>query len=452
MAVASVLFCGHASLKAAPSPADSDIQTMLRECVDEDKRTPGIAAGWLDAKGGRVMSYGTRDGNAPVDGNTVFEIGSVTKTFTATVLELMVEQGEVTLDDPAQKFLPPSVKIPSRDGKQITLRDLATHTSALPRLPSNMKPKDAENPYADYTVEQLYEFLKGCKLARDIGAKYEYSNLGVGLLGHILALKAGTNYEALVMREICRPLKMDSTRITLTPELKARLAVGHNQAGAPVGNWDIPTLAGAGALRSTANDMLKYLSANIGLSQVPLAQTMAKAQVIQAPAGSAEMSIALAWHVTRRFGSEIIWHNGGTGGYHTFVGFDRTNQQGVVVLSNSSTDIDDIGRHLLNPSYKINHPRARQIAKIDYKVYADYVGQYELIPGIRFTITREGDHLFAQLTSQQRFEVYPESETNFFYTVVDAQLTFERKDGEVADLILHQNGRDQTATKMKDSK
>jgi CubicO group peptidase (beta-lactamase class C family) len=271
----------------------------------------------------------------------------------------------------------------------------------------------------------------------------------VGLLGHILALKAGTNYEALVLREICRPLKMDSTRITLTPGLKARLALGHNGAGVPVENWDIPTLAGAGALRSTASDLLRYLAANMGLSAVPLAQTMAKAQVIRAPAGSTETSIALAWHVTRRFGSEIVWHNGGTGGYHSFVGFDRTNRQGVVVLANSSNDVDDIGRHLLNPSYKLNHPRARQPAKIDYNVYADYAGQYELIPGIRFTITREGDHLFAQLTGQQRAEVYPENESNFFYTIVDAQLTFERKNGKVANLILHQNGRDQTAMRVE---
>ena len=446
--VLSALVCCQGTLNAATNPTDSEIHMVLRDCVEKEKRAPGIVVGWLDPGGSRIVYCGTRDGKVEVDGDTLFEIGSVTKTFTATLLELAVERGEVALDDPVQKFLPPSVTIPSREGKQITLLDLATHTSALPRLPSNMQPKDPENPYADYSVEQLYEFLNGCKLTRDIGAKYEYSNLGVGLLGHILALKAGTNYEALVLREICRPLKMDSTRITLTPELKARLALGHNQAGVPVENWDIPTLAGAGALRSTANDLLKYLSANIGLSDVPLARTMARAQVIRAPAGSTETSIALAWHVTKRFGSEIVWHNGGTGGYHSFVGFDRTNRQGVVVLANSSNDIDDIGRHLLNPSYKLNHPHSRQIAKIDYNVYADYAGQYELIPGIRFTITREGDHLFAQLTGQQRAEVYPENETNFFYTIVDAQLTFERKNGKVANLILHQNGRDQTATRV----
>ncbi len=451
MAALALLLCDQVPLRAAPAPTDSEIQTLLRECVTQDKRTPGIVVGWLDANGSRAVCCGTRDGTTDVDADTVFEIGSVTKTFTATLLELMVARGRVALDAPAQNYLPNSVHLPSRNGKQITLRDLATHTSALPRLPSNLKPKDPQNPYADYSVEQLYSFLNGYTLPRDIGTKYEYSNLGVGLLGYILALKSGTNYETLVLRDICRPLNMGSTRITLTPELTARLAIGHNAAGVPVENWDIPTLAGAGALRSTANDMLKYLSANMGLSGGPLAQAMAKAQVSRVPAGSGETSVALAWHVTTRFGSEIIWHNGGTGGYHSFVGFDRTNHLGVVVLSNSSNDIDDIGRHLLNPSYKVSHPHARQIARINYDVYADYVGQYEFTPGVRFQITRNGDHLFAQLTGQSRAEVYPESETNFFYTIVDAQLTFERKNGKVANLVLHQNGRDQTAMRVSDS-
>ena len=451
LAALPLLLRGPSLVGAAAAPTDSEIQRVLRECVEQDKRATGIIVGWVDGSGSRIVGYGTRDGKTAVDGDTVFEIGSVTKTFTATLLELMIERGELTLDAPAQQYLPATVKMPARGGQQITLRHLVTHTSGLPRLPSNLKPEDPANPYADYTVDQLYSFLNACTLKRDIGARYEYSNLGVGLLGHILSLKAGTNYEALVVREICRPLQMDSTRIQLAPQLKARLAVGHNQAGVPVENWDIPTLAGAGALRSTARDMMKYLAANMGTHPTPLATAMANAQVIQGPAGSPEMSIALAWHVRKKFGSEIVWHNGGTGGYHSFIGFDRTNRQGVVVLSNSASDIDDIGWHLLNPEFKLNHPKVRQIANIDHTVYAEYAGQYELAPGVRFTITREGERLFAQLTGQQRFEVYPESETDFFYTVVDAQLTFERKNGKVVGVVLHQNGRDQTATRVKDA-
>ena len=155
-------------------------------------------------------------------GDTVFEIGSGTKVFTSLLLADMAHRGEVALDDTIGKYLPPDVKMPERNGRSITLVDLATHTSGLPRLPTNLSPKDPNNPYADYSVEQFYQFLSTYQLTRDIGSQYEYSNLGGGLLGHILALRAGMSYEALVESRICDPLGMNSTRITLIPEMKRR--------------------------------------------------------------------------------------------------------------------------------------------------------------------------------------------------------------------------------------
>src|SRR5437016_11097706 len=143
----------------------------------------------------------------------------------------MVDHGEVRLDDPVAKYLPSSVRVPSRNGRQITLLDLVTQSSGLPRMPSNFTPRDSMNPYADYSVQQLYAFLSSYQLTRDIGATYEYSNLGVGLLGHALALKAGTSYEQLVTRRVLIPLQMKETAITLTPALRARLALGHDGEG-----------------------------------------------------------------------------------------------------------------------------------------------------------------------------------------------------------------------------
>jgi CubicO group peptidase (beta-lactamase class C family) len=154
-----------------------------------------------------------------------------------------VQKSEVALTDPVSKFLPPTVKIPERNGRKITLQDLSTQSSGLPRMPSNFTPKDMTNPYADYSVEQLYQFLSGYELTRDIGEKYEYSNLGVGLLGHALSLRAGTSYEALVKARITGPLGMTSTSIALTPDMKARFAVGHDGDLKAVSAWDIPTLA-----------------------------------------------------------------------------------------------------------------------------------------------------------------------------------------------------------------
>jgi D-alanyl-D-alanine-carboxypeptidase/D-alanyl-D-alanine-endopeptidase len=247
-------------------------------------------------------------------------------------------------------FLPAEVTVPRRNGRQITLRDLGMHTSGLPRLPGNMAPRDPGNPYADYTVEMLYRFLSGYRLTRDPGAQYEYSNLGGGLLGLALARRAGTDYETLVRRRISDPLGMNSTRITLPAEMQARLIAGHNQALKPVPNWDLPALAGAGALRSTANDMLRFLAACLGYTKSPLAPAMAAMRKERRATGVAGLEIALGWHILKRDDRELVWHNGGTGGYRSFVGLDEKARLGVVVLSNTFTPggVDDIGRHLLD--------------------------------------------------------------------------------------------------------
>ena len=169
----------------APLPPNAEIRKILAERVGPENRGIALVVGVIDANGRRVVAYGSRakDDKGPLDGDTIFEIGSITKVFTSLVLMDMVQKGEVAVTDPVAKFLPTSVKVPERNGRKITLQDLATQNSGLPRMPSNFKPADASNPYADYTPELLYEFLSGYQLTRDIGAQFEYSNLGVGLLG-----------------------------------------------------------------------------------------------------------------------------------------------------------------------------------------------------------------------------------------------------------------------------
>ena len=428
---------------------ETEIKRILQERVDKYKKSSGIVVGLINDQGSKVISYGKL--SRELDGNTVFEIGSITKVFTALLLVDMVERGEVNLTDPIAKFLPPSVKVPTKDGKEITLLHLATHTSGLPRMPNNFAPKDEDNPYADYTVEQMYQFLSNYTLTRDIGAEYEYSNFGAGLLGHILALKAGTDYETLVLTRICEPLKMNSTRIKLSPELQARLTTGHDWAGNAVKNWDILTLAGAGALRSTANDMLKFVATNLELSESVLSSAMQKTHLAQNQTSMPDLEIGMGWHVLKKHGTEILWHNGGTGGYRSFIGFDKKKRLGVVVLSNSANDIDDIGLHLLESKYplaKLEPTKERTAIKLDPEIYDAYVGEYELAPSIAITITKEGESLYAQLTGQPSFEIFPESETKFFLKVVDAQLTFVKDEkGQVTHLVLHQNGIDQRAMK-----
>jgi CubicO group peptidase (beta-lactamase class C family) len=440
---------------AQASITSDDIREILRDRIDLAKKSLGIVVGLVDDSGTRIISYGkpSRDSDQTVNGDSVFEIGSVTKVFTATLLANMVERGEVSLDDPISKYLPKTVKAPTRDGKEITLLDLSTQTSGLPRLPGNLAPKDPRNPYADYSVEQLYAFLSGYALTREIGSKYEYSNLGVGLLGHILSLRAGKDYETLVWTRIAQPLKMNSTRIKLTSEMQTRLATGHDVALQPVPNWDLPTLAGAGALRSTANDMLKFVAANLGLQKSPLLKAMQMTHQSRHDTGTPDLEIGLNWHILKKFDSVMVWHNGGTGGYHSFIGFDQRQRRGVVVLSNSANDVDDIGFHLLVSQYpltKYEAPKERKEIKLDPKILDAYVGEYQLVPGFTLTITREDDRLFAQATGQSKFELFAETGTDFFFKVVDAQITFVKDDkGQVTHLILHQNGRDQQAQKIR---
>ncbi len=416
-------------------PPDSAIRALLVRRVaaflDSGKHGTGIVVGLLDATSTRrIVAIG-------VDSTRVFEIGSITKAFTTSLLQDMVERGEVRLDDPVTKFLPRSVRMPARNGRQITLLDLATQVSGLPRMPSNFAPRDQANPYADYSVQQMYAFLSSYELTRDVGADYEYSNLGMGLLGHVLALKAGSSYEDLVRRRILGPLGMRETAITLTPALRARLAPGHDAGGAVVPNWDLPTLAGAGALRSTAPDMLTFLAANLDSAATPLSRTLRKTHGGRHATNNAALQVGLGWHILSRPVGKIVWHNGGTGGYRSFIGFDPARRLGVVVLSNADASVDDFGFHVLDETFPLQPPPPRRTeVAIDSSVLERYVGEYEVAPTFHVTVTREAARLFVQATGQPKFPIFAESDSIFFLRVVDAQIRF----GSYG-LVLHQNGQ-----------
>ena len=421
-----------------------EVKSSIRARVDNGYNV-GIIVGVVDQQSTRYFSYGeTEFGNGITpDENSVFEIGSISKVFTSILLAEMVARGEVKLDDPIQLYLPDGVTAPTRGERGITPYDLATHTSGLPRMPNNFSPADATNPYADYTVAQMYEFLDGYTLRRDIGSQYEYSNFGAGLLGNLLASAAGMTYEDLIEQRITSVLGMDDTSIELMPDQQRRLATGHVGTMA-VPNWDIPALAGAGALRSTTADMLAFVAANAGLEETRLHAVLSSTHEPREPAGSPSMQIGLGWHIRSGEGVAAVWHNGGTGGYRSFAGFVQDGNTGVVVLTNSNRSADDIGFHLLNPSFPLGAVRAT--VEVAPEVLRRYVGEYELTPALIFDVQLEGERLTVQLTGQSRLPVYAESETKFFYTVVDAQITFEVDErGEVAALVLHQNGMDQRA-------
>lgn len=421
----------------------AEIRSLMANRV-ESGRVVGIVTGVIDAHGRHVIAAGkvSRDGLQEPDGDTVYEIGSITKVFTSLVLADMIEKGEVKPDDPVAKYLPDPVKVPSRNGRPITLLDLSMQVSGLPRLPNNIKPADPANPYADYDAAKLYEFLSHYQLTRDPGEKYEYSNLAVGLLGHALALRAGMSYEELLRRRVFEPLGMHSTSIALSEAQKKRLAPGYDASLKPAKNWDFAVLAGCGAVRSSVNDMLKFLAANLELTDTPLKAAVRRMRSATKGIGVADLEIGMAWHVFTKYDARIWWHNGGTFGYRSFAGFTPAKSEGVVVLCNTFVDNDDLGRHILESRY----PAAtfHKEIPVDAAMLEKYAGEYELTPAFKITVTREGSRLFVQATGQPRLEVFAQSETEFFLKVVDARITFQ-KDG----LLLHQNGIDQKGRKVK---
>lgn len=423
-------------------PSDDEIRKILVDRIDVRRQSVGIVVGVIEGNEKRVIPYGHLDVDdpRPLNGDTIFEIGSITKVFTRLLLADMAQRGEVALNDPASKYLPSKVRMPERNGRVITLIDLVTHTSGLPREAGNMIYTDTGNPYADYTIGQLYDFLSNYSLKRDIGSEREYSNLGFGLLGHVLARKADSDYESLVRSRICVPLGMNDTRIIFTPDMKKRLAAGHDPGLTFVENWDFPALPGFGALRSTVNDLLIFLSAHLDPIGSPLEPAITYAQrKVPGPAGQEGMDMNLGWGISKINGKEICWHNGGTGGYCSWTGFSPADRAGVVVLSNTGWLVDDIAFHLLDADYPLAKPPSEHTEiEVDTGLYDSYIGTYKVGPDFALTVSCDGDRLFSKATGMAKYEIYPESEHDFFYKVMDAQITFVTgDDGYASELILH---------------
>jgi CubicO group peptidase (beta-lactamase class C family) len=432
-------------------PSDADLRHMLRYLV-EDGETPGIILGIVEPDGStRILSHGTAGpGTRPLGPRTVFEIGSINKTFTGTILADMVARGEVALEDPVSRYLPDSVRVPSRNGREITLLDLVTHRSALPRLPDNHRPADRTNPYADFTTEKLYAFLNNHTLRRDIGAEFEYSNLGMGLLGHALGRAAGTNIQTLIQQRILQPLGMRMTSYDRSGggELVQWMAKGHNEAGAVVPYWDLTdAIAGAGGLRSNMEDMLVYLRAQLGPADTDLERAMRLTH--QVHHRYPDFAAGLAWPIRTRDGRTILAHSGGTAGFNTVIGFDPERRTGFVLLTNTGDFDDDLPMDFMVRGA----PLAIREVAVARTMLAAYAGEYEIAPGRRAVVRLEDDGaLTVRIPGNVRFRMYAESDSSFFLKRTPWRLRFTKDaSGAVSALVLNMGGADQTARRVSDA-
>lgn len=336
-----------------PAAVGLDVVDELAERAMRSRRRIGLVIGCLAGGEQRVVGYGRvrSDANKTPDGGTIFEIGSITKVFTGLLLADLAAHNLVALDDPLGSYLPASVQVPTFGGHQITLGDLASHASGLRRNPRGMLRRwlgNRHNPYADLSVEELYAGLAQTKLRRRPGEHVKYSNLGAGLLGQALARTAGQPYEQLIRQRICLPLGMPDTIITPSDQQRIRLATGHTRRGRPVAPFQLPALAGAGALRSTAADLLRLLRATLDPARTPLAAELERTQLPRLPVAK-HLEVGLGWLIAHPPGAAgpVLWHNGGTSGFRSFVGAARKTGTAVVVLSNTARSVDRLGLRLL---------------------------------------------------------------------------------------------------------
>ncbi|MDB5391610.1 MAG: serine hydrolase [Planctomycetaceae bacterium] len=425
---------------------------LVQPYLDNDMIV-GMTIGVLFDGKREVFGYGrmSRDDRRVPDGDTIYEIGSATKVITGILLADAVVQGQVKLDQPAGELLPANVKMPAKGDRAITLQDLSTHVSGLPRLPDNMKPGDPNNPYADYLDADLYAFLSNYQLVQVPGKQIEYSNLGQGLLGHLLSRQAKSTYEDLVRNRIAVPLKMSSTKITIDKESQSRLAPGHTGDGRPAANWDLPVLAGAGGVRSTVNDLLLFAAANLAPPKNKLGQAIEMAWTVhQKPINKSDSPLGLGWHVVP---DGTHWHNGQTGGYHSMILINRATKTGVILITNTATEeVDELATDILRmiSGAKVVPRKIEKPVNVPAEALQKLVGRYELAPGAVFTVEVVDGKLMIGLTGQPALQVFARSETIWFSKLVDATITFNLdKNGKCESLVLFQNGIKQTAKRKQ---
>lgn len=422
----------------------SEVERLSRPLVD-GHLVPSLAIGIYED--GHTETYGlgviSKEKPHAPDANTVYELGSVSKVFTALLLAEAVTRNEVTLDTPLSKLLPPDIKPPKWKDQEITLEELATHFSGLPRIPSNMVAESLVNPYQDYGKDKLFAFLNGYEISHEPGKAYEYSNLGMGLLGTLLADKAGMDYEKLLNDRITKPLGMGDTAITLSKDQQNRLAPP-NRNGVRVSNWDFKALAGCGAIRSTVNDLVKLVAANVDPASTPLKASIQFEAKRRRGIPGTPKGMALGWQIAGD--GSTLWHTGQTGGYSTAVFVNPLLRKGVVVLANGADSaVDELGEKLFQAlaGMNVQPPKVRGSILLPDSQLKRLTGDYTSPYGFVISVTQTDDALFAQLTGQGALRIHAESPTNFFYRDVAADLQFELDSkGESATAVtLLQNGK-----------
>jgi len=418
--------CQSVGTDQALAPAEAaDIAALLRARIDVQRRGTGGAVGILSARDFSVVSHGVaaRDSSQRVNDESVFQIASLTKIFTALLLTDAVGRGELALEEPLDAFVP--VPAPRFEGRSITLLDLATHTGGLPLRPASRQDRSQDDPYAGFTEAELYADLQAVELTRAPGAAFGYSNFDYGLLGAALSNRLGRSYEQLLQSRILDPLGMRETTLTPNARMRARRVQGYDSSFEPMRPWDFGALAPAGGLFSTLRDLRKFLALWVDENDSALARAARATLAASRPGDDAETRMAIGWRVMQRGGRTVAWSNGSGGGVRSFMSF--TSGRGVIAFANMATGVgmDDIGFRVLDPSYPVDVSAAPQRVAISVpaEALARYVGEYVYAPGDSMTIDRDAEGLLL-LQGPNRIRLLAETPTLFFIRE-DTNITLE---------------------------
>ncbi|MGE0398846.1 MAG: serine hydrolase domain-containing protein [Kofleriaceae bacterium] len=427
---------GTAAPPTIPSAPDRDpdgphaaaVAAQVKPFIDAEV-VSGIVVGLYDGGKREIYGFGTGPKGAPPNGTTLFEIGSITKVFTALLLADSVQRREVSLDTAVSDLLPPGVTVPSKDKQLITLQQLALHTSSLPRLPPSL-PTTATDPYAAYTEEMLYRDLIQTQLEHPPGTMISYSNFGYGLLGFALGRKIGGGYAKVMSERILRPLGLGDTYVAAPPGTPNRIqGTNDDLASMPFWNWDV--LAGAGTMVSNVRDQLTLIDAELDAAaggKSVLRAPMRLTQESQLDAASGP-NVGLGWQIDRE---GRYWHNGGTGGFHSFISFDPKTKRGVVVLASTSTSlVDRIGGLL----FKVLANEAVEPAKFPTPdKLAPLAGSYDF-SGTKLVVTVDGKRLYIEGPGEPRHRLMPLTETEFLIEAINAAVIFQKEGDKVERLV-----------------
>lgn len=418
------------------------VKEISQESVDSGYNA-GIALGIIDETGKQSLyTFGKLDvaKNKPITKSTIFEIGSITKVFTAELLAKFVIEGRVSLDDEVRKFIP---ALASCDAGKITLKELSTHTSGLPRLPNNMNPKDPTNPYADYSLEQLISFLKSYKETKTKPYGHKYSNLAFGLLGYILAELGSKNYEKTLAQEILIPLNLPMT-ITLKNDQKNYLATPYDSTASQTSHWDIGILNGAGGIRATIQDLLDFAQSQLKPEFTSLKEATLLAQEIHYKAKDAQMG--LGWSIRNHPDGLILSKDGGTGGFSSLIIIQPKTGRALAMLSNSANIVPCLINYFKKDECKIKKVHSMSLEQLQR-----FLGSYENERKDKLNIVLSGNKKFliGDIPKQQPWVLKAESETLFNFTEIDVSIVFPEGVGPVKSFVLKQGGKDTIYKKVE---